>query len=692
MTVAPLSYRDCGFAGSRVNERQVAAGTRAPAEVLAGLRAGFGDRVVPWMRDALLATLQDLDARAEAAPPSPALVEDRADVSLLLREALVYEARWQAQIDALLQGWPRMQAIGGGELTLMGENDLRAQLVGAPVIDALEHRFENIVDLVDRRLYTLAARMGSHSHPRNPFAPRALAETFLRAFTALDASVRVHALVLRHFSKLASDRLAAVYQWCNGYLADAGCELSSGHEGAFLTGLSVAAGQAVATPDGGAGAQRDRLRSRLAERRKEAGEDAPRRIREEELLSLLSLLRSEREPAPDPSADTQSTSARLRAGLDRTGVGIGIGLGSAARTPWQDATIEVVGRLVDTLAEHAALSAEQTRALRRLSLPLLRFALEDDALFEHAERPVLRVLSAIVRLWDGNARRSAVERDLHRIADEAAAALMLDQGANVAQAGALAARIEAEVEPVRRRAEAASTRLWQSMQGRERLEAARAEADRELAQVYASAPLPATLAEFLARHWRQWLVQLWLRDGSDSVRYREAAALGRALVALDEESDGRALAGRLLQLEPALRECLAISGLHDDAATLELSKLVAEYADPDVPVANSTYTPLASGSDPVVYGAPVDGFAIGDRFARVLDDGAQQALTLAWLSPLSGTALLVDVQGARQAVVDAASLRTRVEQGEWRRLPAGDPVEHALALIATAVAMGDAVA
>ncbi|WP_202844505.1 DUF1631 family protein [Luteimonas saliphila] len=673
-----------------MNERQAAAGTRAPAEVLAGLRAGFGDRVVPWMRDTLAATLQDLDARVEAAPPSPALVEDRADVSLLLREALVYEARWQAQIDALLQGWPRMRAIGGGELTLMGENDLRAQLVGASVVDALEHRFENIVDLVDRRLYTLAARMGGQSHPRNPFAPRALAETFLRAFTALDASVRVHALVLRHFSKLASERLAAVYQWCNGYLADAGCELSTGHDGAFLTSLSGAADKAAATPGQGAGVVRDRLRSRLADRRRrDAGEAAPRGIREEELLSLLSLLQSEREPSPDPSADTHSTSARLRAGLDRTGVGIGIGLGSAVRTPWQEATIEVVGRLVDALAEHAALSAPQARSLRRLSLPLLRFALEDPGLFDDPGRPVLRVLSAIVRLWDGNPGRSAVERELQRIGDEAAAALMLDQNASLAQVRALAARIEADVEPVRRRAEAASTRLWQSMQGRERLEAARAEADHQLAQLFATARLPATLAEFLSRHWRQWLVQLWLRDGSDSSRYLEATALGGALVALDEESDGHALAGRLLQLEPALRECLAISGLHDDAATVELSKLVAEYADPDAAVATATHTPLAAGNDPVVLQAPVDGVAVGDRYARVLDDGAPQALTLAWLSPLSGTALLVDLQGARQAVLDAASLRKRVADGALRPLPAGDPVEHALAVIAAAVATGE---
>ncbi|MDH5833159.1 DUF1631 family protein [Luteimonas kalidii] len=679
-----------------MNAGQGATGTQSPAEVLGGLRAGVVARVMPWMRDALAAALQDLDARAEANPPSPPLVEDRADVSLLLREVLVYEERWQQQIDILLEGWPRMKAIGGGPLTLMAEDDLRAQLVGAPVIDALEHRFRNIVDLVDRRLYTLAARMGGESHPRNPFAPRAVAETFLRAFTALDSSVRVHALVLRHFAKLASDRLAAVYQWCNGYLADAGCELSSGHEGAFLTGLPPAANARAGpgTP-GQAAAAPDRLRSRLAGRRKDPAEGAPRRIRDEEMESLLSLLQSERGAGLDASPDgAQPTSARLRAGLDRIGVGIGIGLGSATRTPWQEASIEVVGRLVDTLVAHAALSEDQVRALRRLALPLLRVALENPGMFDPPRHPVLRVLASIVRLWDGNPGRGQVERALQRIGDEAAAALILDQSASPAKAQALALQIEAEADPHRRRADAVATRLWQSMQGRERLEAARAAADQRLAQVRAVAQLPVTLAEFLSRHWRQWLVQVWLRDGSDSARYRDALALGDALVALDAESDGHAIAGRLLQLEPALRECLAISGLHDDAATLELSRLVAEYADPDAPIGSESPAPLAAA--PASHDAHesqasrVGDFAVGDRFARTLDDGASQALTLAWLSPLSGTALLVDAQGARQAVLDAAALGSSVGTGEWRRLVAGDPVDHALTMIAAAVDAGEA--
>ena len=290
----------------------------------------------------------------------------------------------------------------------------------------------------------------------------------------------------------------------------------------------------------------------------------------------------------------------------------------------------------------------------------------------------LRVLSRTVWLWDGNPRQGAVEVEQQRIADEAARALSNEQQASEPAMQQVLARMEAEVEPLQRRAEAASTRLWQSMRGRERLEAARAEADRQLARVYALAPLPAALAGFLSERWRQWLAQVWLRDGGDSQRFAEAVALGARMVELDRETDGGALATGLYAIEPLLRECVAISGLQDDTATAELSGVVAEYADPDAPTALRAMEPIAGGGTTEADGAAIEGVAAGDRFALSLPDGTVQALTLAWLSPLSGTALLVDAQGARQRVLDAAGLRAAMDGGKLRHRAGDDPVRAAL--------------
>jgi hypothetical protein len=243
-------------------------GRLPPAQVMEQLRNGLVVRLMPLMRDALDAALRELDGHASAHPPSPSLIEDRTDIGLLLREVLVYEKRWQEQIDAMLHGWPALAGARRGGFQLMAESELQVQLVGAPVIDALERRFEDAIDLIDRRLYTVAACMGARERPRNPFAPRSLAESFLRAFTVLDSSARVHALVLKHFSRLAADRLGAVYQWCNSVLAEARYELSSGNEGVLVPGLAPELArrqdEVTAAVDQGA---LDGLRSRLVQLR-----------------------------------------------------------------------------------------------------------------------------------------------------------------------------------------------------------------------------------------------------------------------------------------------------------------------------------------------------------------------------------------------------------------------------------------
>ena len=674
-----------------MSERQGAQARRPPQQALGELRNGIVGRVVPWMRDALDAALREMDSRGSANPPSQTLVEDRADLSLLLRDVLAYERRWQQQIDALLEGWPQFKAIGGGEFALMGEHDLSVQLVGAPVIDALEHRFQSAVDLLDRRLYTLAAAMGARARPRNPFAPRALAESFLRAFTLLDSSARVHALALRHFSRLASDRLAPVYQWANAFMAEAGYELSTGGEGAFLPGAPSGLADRSSTANArerAASRAPDALRSQLLQLRRDATDGkgtGAREMGQEELLAILALLQADYDPRAAATEQATGSAAALRLALERVGAGIGIGQGSAMRSPWQEASIEAVGRLLDALAESAALSPASERLLLRMAPSLLRFALESPGLFDDEDHPALRVLSRTVWLWDGNPRQGAVEVEQQRIADEAARALSNEQQASEPAMQQVLARMEAEVEPLQRRAEAASTRLWQSMRGRERLEAARAEADRQLARVYALAPLPAALAGFLSERWRQWLAQVWLRDGGDSQRFAEAVALGARMVELDRETDGGALASGLYAIEPLLRECVAISGLQDDTATAELSGVVAEYADPDAATAWRTLEPIAAGPAMDAGAAAIEGIATADRFVRPLTDGAAQALTLAWLSPLSGTALLVDAQGARQCVLDAAGLRAAMEVEGWRHRSGDDPVRSALARIGARV-------
>lgn len=663
-------------------------GRQPPADVLSVLRNGIVARLMPLLRDALDAALRELDGLASAHPPSSALVEDRTDIVLLLREALAYERRWQEQLDATLRGWPSQVSKDGGAFRLMGESDLQVQLVGAPVIDALERRFDDAIDLLDRRLYTVAACMGARERPRNPFSPRALSESFLRAFTVLDASARVHTLVLRHFARLASERLGAVYHWCNATLAEAGYELSSGNEGVLVPGLSpelaqgrAGAGARAATGDPAA-LPVDALRVRLMQLRRPPGHDDPprREMRAEELLAVIALLHAGK--PQDDGLDGAGLAEALRMRLERVAAGIGLAPGSVALSPQHDAAIEGVGRLLDALVADSALSPAAARAMRRLSLPLLRIAMDTPDLFDDHAHPALRLLGWLVEAWDGNPRSNDAERAWSRIADQAAADFAAEPQPDAALAARLLARVESEAEPFQRRAEMASRRLWQSLQGKERLEAARHQADRQLARVFDAGPLPPVLAAFLSQHWRQWLAHTWLREGTASTRHAEAVALGDRLVAIDHERQGHRIAQALLELEPQVRECLAAGGLEGEGVAGEWSALIAEYADPDRARAPRDVEPLSSEQVELLRDAPDDGIGAGDRLLRRGGDGILQALRVAWRSPLTGAILLVDAQGAREAVLGPRALQDALDAGSLVHRRGGDRVQSALAALA----------
>jgi hypothetical protein len=679
--------------GEDVGKQGDGDGRLPPAQVMDLLRNGLVARLMPLMRDALDAALRELDSRASANPPSPSLIEDRTDIGLLLREVLAYEKRWQEQIDAMLRGWPALAGARRGGFELMAESELQVQLVGASVIDALERRFEDVIDLIDRRLYTVAARMGERERPRNPFAPRSLAESFLRAFTVLDSSARVHALVLKHFSRLAAERLGVVYQWCNSVLSEAGYELSSGNEGVLVPGLApeLAQGRGAGTrPDGVAGADQDALdglRNRLVSLRGPVrAADGARDMRDDELRSVLALLQSEREPAV-AGQGSGGTAEGLRLRIERTAAGIGLAPGSVTRSPEQDAAIEVVGRLLDHLHDGAALSPAAAHTLSRMALPCLRSALESPGLFDDPGRPPLMLLATLVELWDGNPGGTPAERLLHRIADEAAGEILADPEGSLRLAAQVLAQIEAQVEPLRRRADMAARRLWQSLQGKERLEAARSDADAQLERLFARGMLPPVLAAFLSEHWRQWLVQIWLREGAGSPRHAAAVELGDSLVAIDSESDGHRLARTLLEAEPALRECIASSGLHGEAAAAALSALIAEFADPDRQRQPVRVEPLASERLTVPEGPvrAVDGLQPGDRVVCRGEDGTMRALQFAWQSPLTGHCLLVDAQGTRQALLAGDALRDALAEGRDMQRRPSDPVRNALAAIEAAI-------
>jgi len=687
----------------------------APSQLMEGIRREATARLLPLLGETLRgerARLQQaLDTATGELPGRDADAEDLASVTVLAAELIQHEQKWQKALGEVFSAWPEPPVTTGRDAySLLSDDELQAQLIGQPVAEALDRRFESVRDIIDRRLHTLAARLEFRGRPANPLAARFLVESFLRAFDARDCGRRLRAALLRRHEGLLDAELGPLYAWCNTRLADAGCALAGDSDlAALIAGLggstaavpanktriweqgnavarAGAGGHASARPD----APRGNLLRRHARRQRDARraelDAAERSFLRDEFMSTLALLQAGRELPPG-----DRHAARLREGMYRVAGGLGIDRRAVAFDAEQDEAMTIVGALFDRLADRHALGPEAREKLALLTVPWLHLALEDPQLFEPSSPPAMQVLSLLLELWDGVDPNDPQSLELHALADRVADAILAAPHGDGRVFAAQLAQIDAALAAGRRRAEAVERRTWQALRGRERLDAARRQASGELERRLADRPLLPSVAAFLDLEWRQALAQAWLRDGAQSDRYREVLSLGDALLESDRlaaDDGGSAVADRLLGILPALRDCCAQCGADDAATEARLAGLVAEHASPTprrihapTPPADDEAPLLPDDPDPQASLADTR-FSEGQRFVRPGASGTARTLRLAWRSSLSGACLLVNSGGTRELLLLPDALQALIDAGQLQARPNGGAVSEALATLA----------
>lgn len=687
-----------------------------PAQLMEVIRREATARLLPLLGEALRTERVRLQHAADEAPPDAAgrdeHVEDLISLTVLAAELIQHELRWQKALSEVFAAWPDPPVTHArSAFSLLSDDELQAQLIGQPVAEALDRRFESVRDIIDRRLHTLAGRLHYRGRPSNPLASRFLVDCFLRAFEAGDCGRRLRASLLRRHEALLDAELGALYAWCNTRLAEAGCALAGDSDHAALIaglggstdalpanktriweqGNAVARSGAGLPPAAHADAPRGNLLRRHARRQRDARraelDAAERSFRRDEFLSTLALLQSERSLPPG-----ESHAIRLREGLYAVASGLGIDRHTVAFDSEQDEALILVAALFDLLAARHQLAPAARERLALLAVVWLHLALEDAHLFEPSSPPAMQLLSALVELWDGVDPDDPQSIEQQLLADRVADAVLDSPHGDGRVFPAQLAQIDGALSANRRRAEAVERRTWQALRGRERLDAARRQARLELARRLEGRPLLPSVAGFLDVEWRRALAQSWLRDGETSDRYREVLSLGDALVESDglaANDGGSAVADRLLGILPALRDCCAQSG--DDAAATEarLAGLVAEHASPTPRQVHAPTPPtdedaplLPDDADPQA-GLADTTFAEGQRFVQPAGAGAARTLRLAWRSSLSGACLLVNATGAREWLLMPADLHAMIEAGQLQARPGGGAVSQALATLAT---------
>lgn len=697
--------------------------TETPGQVLDGLRREATARLLPLLGQALQDERVRLERDRMALGPdgrgAEVLAEDLAGVSVLSSELIRHEQRWQKALTEVFAAWPDSPvARRVDEFSLLSDDQLQAQLIGQPVAEALERRFESIRDILDRRLHSMAMSMGYRQRPCNPLAARFVVECFLQAFGARDCGRRLRGALLRRYELLLEGALGPLYAWVNTRLAESGQALAGESDHTLLlSSLGVAADgikrphrtswepastgpatpawqsggpatttQAARPVDAPRGNLMRRYMRRLRDAQPRAG-TATRSFRPEEFQAALSLLQAERAL---PGRDTPHAQ-RMQFGLYRSAAGLGIDRREVEFSPEQEDALALVGVLFDRLATRHLLLPEAAERLSLLALPYLHLALDDARLFESSSPPAMQLLSVLVELWDGADGTDDGSRELLTLADRASAAIVDSAHGDGRVFPSQLAQIDAALAPGRRRAEAAERRAWQALRGRERLDAARREASLHIARRMRDRPLLPSVASFLDGEWRQALAQAWLREGPASDRYREMLSLGDALLDVDALAvghGGSAVADRLLDILPALRECCVQCGVAEAAIDAQLAGLVAEHASP---TPRSVHAPTVADDEQsgaleshTAEEGPVaaDGFAEGQRFVQPGASGAARVLRLAWRSGLTGACLLVNLAGMKELLLAPATLRARIADGSLQARPLGGAVAVALDEIA----------
>ncbi|KGM56675.1 hypothetical protein N799_02890 [Lysobacter arseniciresistens ZS79] len=404
---------------------------------------------------------------------------------------------------------------------------------------------------------------------------------------------------------------------------------------------------------------------------------ARRELRVDEVVSVASLLQGE---PSDVFARALAGSGRLASAIrDQINDGsrrLGLDPERTRFSSDEEDAIDLVALLFDSLFQSHHLQERARRLYARLVLPFVKVALTDQNLFVQPEHPARRLLDAITEACAGNKGETPQERELLDRAAAASQRVVAEYNEDLAIFETAHAELDALLQQQRRRIELQAERAAKATFGRERLARAREQADVVLARRLAAPPLSRGIAEFLSGSWRHHLVQVLLREGADSERYRDATALGDALVDADRlaaEGRGRDLAARLLALQPAIIACLGSSGLDHSAAEHGLAVLVKGLIYPHAPRDLHEVPPGPADDDDAERGLWVAGGtdtlrfdpAMADRM-RQLEPGDWLQLTdiqgegvdakVAWVSPLTSRRLLVNRRGMRVLVASAEEL------------------------------------
>lgn len=674
-----------------------------------------------WLHEPLRACLGDFDRRLhDKSDRTRSHVDQQrylATRQTLLQGRQVFEERFVASIDRAFA------QIG----TATAPSAAKKPGLTLSLLDAVEHELTAALDqLVARNearngpllvelSYRLAVLVAAPplEGERLPLGPQAMAAAFRDATAALNLPSEHDVLLLQSLESTLIPGLAGLYEIINRHLLAEGIlpRLRAFPMARAPVRKQPPLSLETPTPPGPTtpptrpktSSALDVLREPLIRRRgaNPARHDAGLVATEEELRAALTALQQRPSLIPGHVGGAPASATQLR----RTLLGC-LNVAGADKMPSfadaadvrlgdeQDDILELVARLLQSLAAVMRPSGKARALLGDLQLPLLRLALADPRFFErgHPAQSLLGTLADAARDWiedsDSEADRGVVSA-LNQLVDRTiweppAAALYT----------ALQGQLDAYLAQLQRKAQLAERRHVEAMQGHDRLAQARRHAALLMAERKDPARPDGGLRGLIDRAWTDVLALTLLRHGEQS------DAFSSRLLITDQLCGKRPVSNQLA-LRHGLETGLQQIGMPVEECA-ELSRwLFANDADPasrgtsttslamrlkhrlgDAPAADATSQQIDDEPDPRVRETlqQLRQKPAGDWFEFTATERVPlRSRKLAWYAPHSGRCLLLNRRGQPAEDITLSQLAKNIVDGRARPCAVQKPPSLALA-------------
>ncbi len=351
---------------------------------------------------------------------------------------------------------------------------------------------------------------------------------------------------------------------------------------------------------------------------------------------------------------------------------------------------DMIGMLFDYIQRDPALPEAMKALLRRLQVPILIVALQDNTFFRKAAHPARRLLNDLAQA----ALDCAGSEGLQPLALDLVRAVLAQSDHREDGFAQACTRLQGFMAEEKRRLAAA-------VRQREQSEIAVAAARDEVRRHLEAGPLPETMRSFLTRRWCPYLAMTHAETGPDSRDWLQAIRTMDDLIWSLAPKTGRGDRERLVATLPGLLKALDAGLRHSDTPQAERDRFFAALvkchaqamqvaAVPKPHERGSISGPEARQAEPPAEAADGDLGSTAPRPAlpaRLVrgawieypaDDGRRLLAKLAWISPHGALCLFTDPQGERVLPIKAARLANGLSEGTIRILDTAPLTDRAV--------------